>query len=243
MQANKDAGLANWYHPASLTQGGQFANGSNALWARHCAFGCLGTAWAIWQGGRQADLFRMRWWDCTVPLGPEVAAADGVDPPLFVLGLGRVLQGFQQGLGTGFWRSAWHCKHGYQYSAPDGQDLLPPSMSGICFGAIYTLCFMVLQFLQVSSPAAPIVQQRKGDVEPRMSFNNPQGYVFGPYGGLAHVAAEEDQEEPSCPKGSGDGLAETINQAISSAGFIQCIWDKIRGRGEVVLSTGGVPKG
>jgi hypothetical protein len=226
MEANKAAGVPNWYHPASLTKGGQFANGSAALRCRHTAYGCLSTIWAIWQGGRQAELFRMRWWDCTVPLSSDVTG--GEDPPLFVLGLGRILKPFQDGLASGFWRRAWHCKHGYEYAAPDCQDLLPSSMSGLCFGTVYTLCFMVLQFLQVSSPASPIVQQPKGSSEPKQTFNNAQGYIFGPYGGLAHVPEEGDQ---GSKRGTGGGLAKTINQAISSASFLQSVWSRIRGRG------------
>jgi hypothetical protein len=45
-------------HPAELTNGGRFANGSAALRARHSAYGLISVAYQIYNGGRGAELFR-----------------------------------------------------------------------------------------------------------------------------------------------------------------------------------------
>jgi len=236
MLANKAKGVPKWYHPQSLTKGGQFANNSPALRAKHAALACMGWIWALHQGGRQAELMRLRWWDAFVPLAPTLlssgsssvnsSSGSSEDVPLFVLGLGGVFQRFQQAVGTGYWFRGWHCKTGYEYGAPQCMDVLPAPLSGLDFSAVYMLCFVVLQYLQPCSPANPIVQP--SEAEPKQTFNNALGFVYGGYGGLAHVP-----EDSASATAHGDSLASLVNQAVSSTtGVLQKAWDLIRGTTE-----------
>lgn len=95
MLANKAAGVPNWYHPASFTAGGQYANKHPAMLARQACYGMLAAAWHIYSGGRPAELFRLRWYDSGVP--------GAGDLPVWGLGVCGLLKEFQDTSGTGFW--------------------------------------------------------------------------------------------------------------------------------------------
>ena len=96
--------------------------------------------------------------------------------------------------------------------------------------AVSNLAFVVLTYLQPSSPGSPIVRQRKGK-EVESVLNNPCGYVF-PYGGLQFVPAAADEGSgaatPAERNRVGDGLADTVNDAISGAGFLKRCWANIK---------------
>ena len=106
MLANKASGVPNWHHPASLGgSGGSYANGSLPQRTRHAALAVLAFCWALYRGGRPAELFRMRWFDASIQLPGQEAAL-----PLFTLGLSDLLPQLQQAPGTGWWFQAYHCK-------------------------------------------------------------------------------------------------------------------------------------
>jgi hypothetical protein len=65
----------------------------------------LAFCWALYRGGRPAELFRMRWFDARVQLPGQEAAL-----PLFTLGLSGLLTQLQHAPGTGWWFQAYHCK-------------------------------------------------------------------------------------------------------------------------------------
>jgi hypothetical protein len=106
MLVNKAAGVANWYHPASLGgSGGSYSNGSMPQRAQHAALAMLAFCWAIHRGGRPAELFRMRWFDASILLpGQEM------ELPLFLLGLSGLFPQLQQAAGSGWWFKPYHCK-------------------------------------------------------------------------------------------------------------------------------------
>ncbi|WIA34768.1 hypothetical protein OEZ86_013074 [Tetradesmus obliquus] len=94
----------------------------------------------------------------------------------------------------------YHCKNGYDYGSPDYVDILPPSCSGLCLAAVINLCFMVLTYLQPQSPARAVVPRGRGGrsaAQPQQTLNNPNGFVWGPYGGRQHVPAEPQQQQPA----------------------------------------------
>lgn len=102
MLANKGRGAANWYHPASLTSGAQYANNNPAFRARQAAYGMLAAVWHVCTGGRPAECFRLRWDDSGVPGAGDI--------PVWGLGLVGVLQEFQDAAGTGLWVFSYHAK-------------------------------------------------------------------------------------------------------------------------------------
>ena len=55
MLVNKATGKANWYHPASLTSGGRYANGSAAMRCIQAASGMLASCWHMYTSRRQAE--------------------------------------------------------------------------------------------------------------------------------------------------------------------------------------------
>lgn len=211
MMTNKAAGLANWFHPASLTTGVRFAHGSAAMTAVQSARGMLAAAWHMATGGRQAECFRWRWTDT----GLDGLSEESV-PPVWSLGLAGVFQQFQEAEGTGFFMTNWHCKHGYSYGDPDCIPLLPASMSGLCLGAITNLAFHVLMFLQPASPSNPIVQDIKWQPSAPQTLNNARGDVF-PYGQLKHLPAMLGS---SSSPASDQDMPRIVNTAISSASFV-----------------------
>jgi len=97
MLANKAAGKANWYHPASLTSGGRYANGSAPLRCIHAASGMLASSWHMTTSRRQAEAFRWRW---------SLTGIEGVSeeciPPVWGVGMAGLLRCFQEARGTGF---------------------------------------------------------------------------------------------------------------------------------------------
>ena len=120
-------------------------------------------------------------------------------------------------------------QNGYDYGVPDYVDILPGSCSGICLAAIINLCFVVLTYLQPQSPARPVVQQKRGQ-QPKQTINNPQGFVWGCYGGLQHVP------EPDADWSSG-GLRWLVKdcRCCEQAGC-----DPLRHVG-AILTDGGIP--
>jgi hypothetical protein len=133
-------------------------------------------------------------------------------------------------------------QHGYDYGSPDHVDILPPSCSGLCLEAVINLGFVVLAYLQPQSPARPVVPRGRGRggsssaAQPQQTLNNPNGFVWGPYGGLQHVPAadaDDDDAQPARRGGVGDGLADVVNAAISGAsGFLGSCWVKLKAAGE-----------
>jgi len=105
MLANKAAGKANWYHPASLTSGGRYANGSAPLRCIHAASGMLASSWHMTTSRRQAEAFRWRW---------SLTGIEGVSeeciPPVWGVGMAGLLRCFQEAQGTGFYMVNWGCK-------------------------------------------------------------------------------------------------------------------------------------
>ena len=178
---------------------------------------------------------RMRWQDFTVPL-PEAAigAVGRTQVPLFVLGLSGQLKQFQLGVAAGFWATFYDCKSGYDYAVPEAMDFLHPTWSGLCLGNIINTAYVVLTFLQLRSPAEPIVVKGSAGT---MTFNNAHGYCF-PYGKLPYVVPSElqDEEEQAVKLGRvGDGLGTIVNGAVSSASWYSGCWDALRALGERVF--------
>jgi hypothetical protein len=130
---------------------------------------------------------------------------------------------------------SYHCKHGYDYGGPDPVDILPSSCSGLCLAAISNLAFVVLTYLSPTSPDTPAIKQRKGQTQSELTLNNPCGYVY-PYGGLQYVPAPSDEpQQPAAQSGRvGDGLADTVSDAVSGAGFLKACWGKLKARFGVV---------
>ena len=255
MLANKQAGVANWHHPASLGgSGGSYANGSLPQRTQQAALAVLAFCWSIYRGGRPAELFRMRWFDASVLLpGQEVQL------PLFVLGLSGLLPMLQEAAGTGWWFSGYHCKvrmmlagygsasftqfmadtqplflqHGFGYGVPDCIDFLPASMSGLDLGACFQLAFVALAFLQPQSPAKPISRKRAAPGQQQQTFNNAGGFVFGQYGGLKHLEADDDEQLQA------EAMAKLVNAAISCASFFGKGWGAFKGPGKELVQRGG----
>jgi hypothetical protein len=132
-------------------------------------------------------------------------------------------------------------QNGYDYGSPDYVDILPPSCSGLCLAAVINLCFVVLAYLQPQSPARPVVPRGRGSrsssaAQPQQTLNNPNGFVWGLYGGLQHVLAadaDDDDAQPARRGVVGDGLADVVNAAISGAsGFLGGCWVKLKAAGE-----------
>lgn len=101
-------------------------------------------------------------------------------------------------------------------------------MSGLCLGAIISLAFTVLQFLQPRAASQPIVQHKRGSAEPKLVLNNPRGYVFGQYGDLKYLPALDD---PAAALTSSSDMANIVNGALSSAGALKACWVKTRAAG------------
>jgi hypothetical protein len=147
----------------------------------------------------------------------KMASSDNLRLPMLLLVLPQV---------------SYHCKHGYDYGSPDPVDILPSSCSGLCLAAIINLAFVVLTYLSPTSPDTPAIKQRKGQTQSEQTLNNPCGYVL-PYGGLQFVPApsEEQQQQPAAQRGRvGDGLADTVSDAVSGAGFLKACWGKLKKR-------------
>uniref|UniRef100_A0A383WP04 Uncharacterized protein n=1 Tax=Tetradesmus obliquus TaxID=3088 RepID=A0A383WP04_TETOB len=134
-------------------------------------------------------------------------------------------------------------QNGYDYGCPDYVDILPPSCSGLCLAAVINLCFVVLTYLQPQSPARAVVPRGRGGrsaAQPQQTLNNPNGFVWGPYGGLQHVpAADADDDDagadaqPARRGVVGDGLADVVHAAISGAsGFLGSCWGRLKAAGE-----------
>jgi hypothetical protein len=111
-------------------------------------------------------------------------------------------------------------QHGYDYGQPDYIPFLPGFCSGICLGSIICFAHTVMTFLQPRAPSQPIVQQKKGQ-QPRQTLNNARGYVFGQYGELKHLPAQDD---PTAADISASDFAEKVNAAIASAGALKQNW-------------------
>ena len=105
MLTNKAAGKANWYHPASLTSGGRYANGSAPMRCVQAASGMLASSWHMYTSRRQAEGIRWRW---------SLTGVEGVSeetiPPVWGVGMAGLLQHFQEAQGTGFYMVNWGCK-------------------------------------------------------------------------------------------------------------------------------------
>jgi hypothetical protein len=88
--------------------------------------------------------------------------------------------------------------------------------------AITNLAFVVLTYLSPSSPDTPAIKQRKGQTEAEQTLHNPCGYVF-PYGGLQFVPApSEEPQQLAAQRGRvGDGLADSVSDAVTGAGFLK----------------------
>ena len=157
MLTNKAAGVPNWHHPASLGgSGGSYANGSLPQRTQHAALAVLAFCWAIYRGGRPADLFRMRWFDASIQLPEQQAAL-----PLFTLGLSGLLPELQQAAGTGWWFQAYHCK---VREGPEWEQLVPAPGSLApfpCSSSVLTRAFCLLAArlqlwrARLHRPAAP----------------------------------------------------------------------------------------
>jgi len=109
-------------------------------------------------------------------------------------------------------------------------DFLHPTWSGLCLGNIINSAYVVLTFLQLRSPAEPLLVKGSGGT---MTFNNAHGYCF-PYGKLPYVVPSElqDEEEQVVKLGRvGDGLGTIVNGAVSSASWYSGCWDALRALG------------
>jgi hypothetical protein len=103
--ANKAAGKPNWYHPASLTSGGRYANGSAPMRCVQAASGMLASSWHMHTSRRQAEGIRWRW----SLTGVEGVSEESI-PPVWGVGMAGLLQLFQEAQGTGFYMVNWGCK-------------------------------------------------------------------------------------------------------------------------------------
>ena len=126
-------------------------------------------------------------------------------------------------------------QHGHDYGAPDYMPMLPGCHAGICLGSIINFAFIVLQFLQPSSPAKPITKVVKGQQEPQQTLNNVRGFVFGAYGQLKHLAAMGD---PAASQITDHEMARVVNTAISSASFLNKCWLDVKSAGGSELFIG-----
>jgi hypothetical protein len=108
---------------------------------------------------------------------------------------------------------------------------------------VINVCFVALAYLQPQTPARPVVPRGRGRggsssaaAQPQQTLNNPNGFVWGPYGGLQHVPAadaDDDDAQPARRGVVGDGLADVVNAAISGAsGFLEGCWGKLKAAGE-----------
>jgi hypothetical protein len=133
-------------------------------------------------------LCRWRWTDTAVTL------PSGKPVPVWALALAGLLPRLQQSQATGFFLTAYHCKHEMAYSSPEPVGILPASMAGLCLASCVSLAFCVLTWLQPKSPDRPIIV--KGTTTQTRS--NPCGFVF-PFGGLQHVHPDQVKASSNGP--------------------------------------------
>jgi hypothetical protein len=77
------------------------------------------------------------------------------------------------------------------------------------------------------SPAKPSLV--KNSNPPVQTARNPSGFCF-PFGGLGSVDMAEVQKELAGKRVAGDGLADQVDSAESSAGFLTNCFTKLRDR-------------
>ena len=85
----------------------------------------------------------------------------------------------------------------------------------------------VLTYLQPVSPAKPSLV--KNSNPPVQTARNPSGFCF-PFGGLGSVDLAQLQKELAGKRVAGDGLADQVDSAESSAGFLTNCFAKLRER-------------
>ena len=85
----------------------------------------------------------------------------------------------------------------------------------------------VLTYLQPVSPAKPSLV--KNSNPPVQTARNPSGFCF-PFGGLGSADLAQLQKGLAGKRVAGDGLADQVDSAESSAGFLTNCFAKLRER-------------